>query len=211
MILYLGIILYVISLVAFLIGLLFYNRIGKPVVTIITILHLIFLFALVSIFVLKVNDSYSHIPWLLFYVCSGLLISGVLLRRSNNILFRIYMILFPLTFLWFVVQPGKFISFITTLEYNPVNYSLKMNDHYFLEKQNFTLSGDTNVYKVIEKHGLFSKAILRNIELQNIPDSGVLVMHDESQAHLQLFKAQLNVLDSLIIVSKKQNTITKGN
>lgn len=209
MILYLGIIVYIISIVASIILLLFQDKISLHSKKIILFIHFAILLTFIYVYFVKKSTTLSGIPLFLLFISSGLLVFALFIKQPQFKLLKLYLFVFPLSFTWFVLQPGNYISFITMLEYNSVQFSLEMNDKYYVEQQNFNRFENKSSFKVYKKSGLFTKVILRDINLAMPPDSGFIQCDPKLNYTLTLFSNNQILLDTMFRLTYDNNKITK--
>ncbi len=145
----------------------------------------------------------------LAFVCSGLIMAGMVIRSDAMLPFKIYFSLYFFSIIIFIVSPSQLFKYIS--------YSWKSNDlfktfhiegNYFLEEQQgmLNLTDDQIKYKVIQSFGVFHKTLARDIDFNHRLDS----IHIISFNHLNILilrgyfiakSAQVNSPDSLEITA----------
>jgi hypothetical protein len=111
---------------------------------------------------------------LLFLCCSGMILFGLIINEPRKLYFKIYFGLYLLSFPVFIIKPSALINFLLYQEIKNIKQEqFLIQDNYFLEKQNTTTSKDNDVipYKFVQKQGLFTKTIKRDISFGFKPDS----------------------------------------
>lgn len=167
----LSITLYLVSMVASLIGSFFSRFIPSRLINTIIIFH--FLSLIVWLILPKPDDSLimpvtSNYFFLTFF-CTGILLAGLILKGSYKPVFKIYFTLFLLSLVFFIVSPSRLIGFISTGKtdsYNPDR--IHLSENYYLVQQNETGVAphpDSVYYKAVREMGMFHKTLLRDIAL----------------------------------------------
>ena len=107
------------------------------------------------------NSESSVLHYLMLaFVCSGLMLSGLVLRSDALIPFKIYFSLFLLTILFFVGSPSHLFRYISySWRNNDLFQTFYIGSNYFLEEQQamLNLADDQTKYKVIQSFGIFHK------------------------------------------------------
>lgn len=212
---------YLLSLVATLIASFFARLIPSKVVVSAIILHLIFLagfiFAPQNPNPLEFPGSSNYL--FLAFFCSGILISGVLLRQSFHPLLKGYFILYLLSALLFIFSPSRMLGFIASGQpdsFNPPRFHVADN-YYLVGQDRTTRTAGSNVsFKLVREMGFFHKTLSRNIILPQATDS-VKLLRYESQKKMEIraFFSQGNEADSsdilieLILVRDSSEVITR--
>ena len=137
---------------------------------------LIFHFSILCIFFfhLIINEKTIGIHLLsLAFFCSGLIISGVIIRSSAHVLLKTYFSLFIFLIVFFVISPGKFLRFISHASNDRVFQSFHLMSNYFLQEQNYFAGNIQAIpsYKVIQSFGIFHKTLARDIRFGTRIDS----------------------------------------
>ncbi len=163
---------YLLSVVGTLTGSFFSRFISGNFLKVFFIIHLLLI--PIWLFLRKENDDVLH-PGLsnylfLAFVCSGLFVSAIVVRKQYPSFIKGYFILFLLTIPVFIVAPSRLLGFITTGNFtavHPQKFHLKSN-YYLVE-----LPGKTpaNSYKLIREMGIFHKTLARDIILPSNTDS----------------------------------------
>lgn len=144
------------------------------------ILHLL-LFVIFIFFEFAFHKHlYIHLSFLLFF-CSGILLSGLVLRSSYPLVLKIYTALFLSSIIVFLLSPSRTIRFITfTFDQNNKN-SWNITSNYFVEEEQSLLARPANeaTYKITRHYGVFHKTLARNIVFGNRIDSLKVLQFDE--------------------------------
>lgn len=145
----------------------------------------------------------------LAFFCSGLLLSGIILRKNYHLLLKIYFGLFLLLILFFVYSPSLLAYFITG-NYSKVKspQTINLKDNIYLAEQQsmLGLSNDFTTYKIYKKNGLYKKTLLRDIDFGGKIDSLQLINFTDDTL---IIKGFLNHRDTILY--KKPGIFKKGD
>ena len=145
----------------------------------------------------------------LAFFCSGLLLSGIILRKNYHLLLKIYFGLFLLLLLFFVYSPSLLAYFITG-NYSKVKspQTINLKDNIYLAEQQsmLGLSNDLTTYKIYKKNGLYKKTLLRDIDFGGKIDSLQLINFTDDTL---IIKGFLNHRDTILY--KKPGIFKKGD
>ncbi|MFI5218816.1 MAG: hypothetical protein ACHQNT_04945 [Bacteroidia bacterium] len=197
-----SIIVYILSLVTALVLMMVSKKIGMRWRNTAIVFHFLLLlfFLLAELkFMGSVFFDKKHILFLALF-CSGIAISGFILRSRYRVLMKIYFGLFLASVLFFVYSPSKLISFITLQESNQSANEFHLTGNYFLVKQ-LSLIGQPNEiskYKIVERRGMFNKTLERDISFNGLIDSARVIQSDSNQI---IVRGYFNSADSLDIRS----------
>lgn len=188
-----AIIIYILSVVTGLVLMMVGARISKRVINTLMIFHFL-LFAAFFVVWLSGNDEqsfFNHHFLFLFSICTGVVLSGYMLRMVANILLRIYFSLFMLTLPVFVYSPSTLISaiaFYKKADLAGKPYATGM-EYYYIERHNSMLANMEGVilYKIVKRHAGITKTIARHIHLECPPE------------HIEEFKLSGDTLISFLI------------
>lgn len=194
-----SIIIYILSLVGGLVLMMVGARINKRVINTLIVFHfLLFLFFFLLWFTgtkLKFYFNYHYI--FLFAVCSGVLLSGYVLRMVPGIWLRIYFSIYLLTIPVFVYSPSTLISAIafykkSDLAGKPYQTGMK---YYYIEKHNSMLANMEGVilYKIVKRKSGITKTLARHIQLDCPPE------------HIEQFKILGDTLITFLIYCPSAN------
>jgi hypothetical protein len=174
-------------------------RINKRVINTLIVFHfLLFLFFfLLWITGTKLKFYFNYHYIFLFAVCSGVLLSGYVLRMVPGIWLRIYFSLYLLTIPVFVYSPSTLISAIafykkSDLAGKPYQTGMK---YYYIEKHNSMLANMEGVilYKIVKRKAGITKTLARHIQLDCPPE------------HIEQFKIQGDTLITFLIYCPSGN------
>lgn len=145
----------------------------------------------------------------LAFFCSGLLLSGIILRKNYHLFFKIYFGLFLLLILFFVYSPSLLAYFISG-NYSKVKspQTINLKDNIYLAEQQsmLGLSNDFTTYKIYKKNGLYKKTLLRDIDFGGKIDSIQLINFTDDTL---IIKGFLNHRDTILY--KKPGIFKKGD
>ena len=145
----------------------------------------------------------------LAFFCSGLLLSGIILRKNYHLLLKIYFGLFLLLILFFVYSPSLLAYFISG-NYSKVKspQTINLKDNIYLAEQQsmLGLSNDFTTYKIYKKNGLYKKTLLRDIDFGGKIDSIQLINFTDDTL---IIKGFLNHRDTILF--KKPGIFKKGD
>lgn len=129
-------------------------------------LHLIFLFMFIASLALKKSsEGTASNYFFMTFICSGLLLSGVVWRSETPLLLRIYFSFFALTLPLFFFSPSMLLNFLLTTNYSSTNGPVfRIRGNYFLEKQSNSNDNVEDIhYKIILKRGIFHQTVQRDL------------------------------------------------
>lgn len=194
---YLAIILYISNCVASLAIMIVGKNISKRIIHFLVSVHVLLLLFFFSEKVLSLFSSSNN--FLLFF-CSGVLLCGYFLRMGKGWILKIYFFIYALSFPLFLVKPSLLIHFLMTANFNykPIE-EFHLTENYFLQQQT-----GSQVYKLVSKHGIFTKTIERDIDFGAALDSVLVLKSDSASIHTRgYFKSVNSQADSLDIMLKK--------
>jgi hypothetical protein len=174
-------------------------RINKRVINTLIVFHfLLFLFFfLLWITGTKLKFYFNYHYIFLFAVCSGVLLSGYVLRMVPGIWLRIYFSIYLLTIPVFVYSPSTLISAIafykkSDLAGKPYQTGMK---YYYIEKHNSMLANMEGVilYKIVKRKAGITKTLARHIQLDCPPE------------HIEQFKILGDTLITFLIYCPSAN------
>lgn len=212
---------YLLSLVATLTASFFARLIPARLVNIGMILHLLFLIAF--IFIPK-NQNSLELPGssnylFLSFFCTGILVSGVLLRKTYHPVLKGYFALYLLSALLFIFSPSRMLGFIASGQpdsFDPPRFHIA--DNYFLVGQDRT-SRSENIgvsFKLVREMGFFHKTLSRNIMIPPETDSVKLIDYiPQKSMMVRTFFSPGNTTDSsdilieFVIVRDSSEVITR--
>lgn len=165
-----AIIFFIVSIVGCLILTLSAKKIAPRSLRAIITLH--FILGALVLLLYFLNKSIGNLH--LSFFCSGLFLSGVIIRKNLNLILKIYFGLFLSLILFFVYSPSLLAYFITG-NYNKVKSPqiINLKENFYLAEQQsmLGLSKDLATYKIYKKNGLYKKTILRDIDFGGKIDS----------------------------------------
>lgn len=121
------------------------------------------------VYMINANSPSLHYL-LLAFVCSGLMLSGIVLRSAFHRPVKIYFSLFLITILFFLASPSLLLRSISySWNANNVFQQFHIRNNYFLQEQQsmLHLESDQVKYKVVQSFGVFHKTIARDITFRN--------------------------------------------
>lgn len=164
--------LYLVSLVATLVGAFFSRFVPARVINTLVIFH--FLSLMFWVF-MKNGDETVLAPGtsnylFLAFTCSGIFVSAILLRKEYPVYMKAYFFLFLLTLPVFLFTPSRLLGFIASgnpAAVNPVRFRL-LSNYYLVELPG---SVPDNSFKLVREMGIFHKTLARNVVLPEGTDS----------------------------------------
>jgi hypothetical protein len=199
------IIFFITSLVGCLILTLSSKKINENNLKLAIIVHFILGIIVLIFFIL--NDTIEKIN--LAFFCSGLLLSGIIIRKNYHLLIKIYFGLFLSLMFFFVYSPSLLAYFITG-NYSKVKspQTINLKDNLYLGEQQsmLGLSNEFTTYKIYKKNGLYKKTILRDIDFGGKIDSIQLIKFTDDTL---VIKGFLNNRDTTLY--KKPGIFKKGD
>lgn len=199
------IIFFITSLVGCLILTLSSKKINENNLKLAIIVHFILGIIVLIFFIL--NDTIEKIN--LAFFCSGLLLSGIIIRKNYHLLIKIYFGLFLSLMFFFVYSPSLLAYFITG-NYSKVKspQTINLKDNLYLGEQQsmLGLSNEFTTYKIYKKNGLYKKTILRDIDFGGKIDSIQLINFTDDTL---VIKGFLNNRDTTLY--KKPGIFKKGD
>ncbi len=180
---YLGLFTFIISVVVGLIVLIAGKGLKNEKFLLLVSIHIILLLAALASFAIKKHESGSANFFFMLFICSGLILSGLVWRSSVSKYFRYYFSVFVATIPLFLISPSILMNFLLTASLTGTNEPLMhLEGRYFLEKQNISRNKkDGECYKLILKKGMFHQTIQRDITFGNKLDSAKVIESIEGQ------------------------------
>ncbi|MBK8874044.1 MAG: hypothetical protein IPN13_09035 [Bacteroidetes bacterium] len=183
----LAITLYLVSMVATLVASFFEKHIPDRLVNTLIIFHwLVFI-----VWFLLRNPTHtveepgnSNYLFLTFF-CSGILASGILLRKKYPIYLKGYFMLFLLSLPIFIVVPSRVLGFICSAQINAVSPPrIHLSENYYLVGQGSSKlppEKGKEPFKLIREMGMFHKTLARDIMIPSPADSIILLEFKENE------------------------------
>jgi hypothetical protein len=200
-----AIIFFIASIVGCLILTLSANKIDDKKLKAFVVIHFV-LGLLVALFYL-LNDNIEKFDLALF--CSGLLLSGIIIRRKFPILLKIYFGSYLALILFFVYSPSLLAYFITG-NFNKVKspQTINLKDNFYLAEQQsmLNLSNEFTTYKIYQQNGIYKKTLLRDVDFGGKVDSIELINFTDDTL---IIKGFLNHRDTTLY--KKPGMFKKGD
>lgn len=166
-----------------------------------------FLFGVLVIIFFILNDTIEKFN--LIFFCSGILLSGIIIRKNYHLLLKIYFGLFLTLILFFIYSPSLLAYFITG-NYNKVKspQTINLKENYYLAEQQsmLGLSNAFTTYKIYKKNGVYKKTILRDIDFGGQVDSINLIKFTDDTL---IIKGFFNKRDTTLF--KKPGIFKKGD
>jgi hypothetical protein len=204
--------LYIISIIAALILGITGKKFPSKFLKIFSYAHISFAIALIILSLFAYQNSLSHYLILLFF-CSGLIFSGIIIRKLNNKLFRFYFVFFPLTLILFINSPTRFFKTIYSGDLsNLKTNAIALSNNYFLEKQD--IFGETEKgfnYKIYRKKGIISETVATAILIEEQIDSvRVLLIEPGDTLVMRTYNSSAESSDIAVsLKSTRKNRIIK--
>jgi hypothetical protein len=174
--------LYILSVVAALVLTITAKKRGTGSLKGMLILHMFLVLLFAMLFLSGNRNIYIHLSFLFFF-CSGILLSGLLLRSEQSLFMKIYSALFLSSIIFFLISPSRTIRFITFshTEHQVNRWNIVSN--YFLEEEQLLLAhaDSTTSYKITRQFGVFHKTLARDISFGNRVDSIKVLEFNENQ------------------------------
>lgn len=194
---------YLLSLVATLTASFFARLIPGRLVNAAAIIHVLFL--ILYLVVPGQSNPLESAGWsnylFISFFCSGILISGVLVRKAYHRIIKGYFLLYLLSALVFIFSPSRMLGFIASGHpdsFNPPR--LHISDNYYLVGQDRSVNSDTSdtAFKLVREMGFFHKTLARNIMLPTAADSVRLLKYNQQQGmDIRVYYRNQQQLDSM--------------
>ncbi len=170
---------------------------------------LIFQFVLTVIALLTYLFN-SHALWIfyirLFSICSGLILSGLLLRKNFPVIVKMYGSVFFLFILFFIWSPSRMFLVVAgdkgSLKSSPEFY---LGENYFLLKEQ-----NSDMYKIYNKRGLLKDVVARNLDINFLFDS-VTGNIKENKIEIKFFQRNEFISDTTVNIFTNRNNIKYKN
>jgi hypothetical protein len=181
---YLGLFVFIISVVVGLIVLIAGKGIKNEKFLLIVIIHFFFLLAALAVLAFQKNEQGTGNFFFLFFICSGLVLSGLAWRSPVSKYFRYYFSIYILTVPLFLISPSLLMNFLLTASFAGTDEPLlHLEGRYFLEKQNASRNKNAGeYYKLIKKKGVFHQTIQRDITFGKKLDSVKVIEYIEGNS-----------------------------
>lgn len=163
-------------------------------------IHLSFLICFLVSFFTNIEASIFRTSFL-WFVCSGLVAGGLILRSQMKWL-KGYFAIFFLTLGYFLYSPSGFAHFLLTA--NPFAQPVKsfhLKTNYYLEQQGTVVSSNQHPYKLVQQFGVFHKTIKRDIHFTADPDSVKVIEWKENEAIVLRIYIHTRINSELLIDS----------
>jgi hypothetical protein len=174
--------LYILSVVAALVLTIAYKKGGALQSRVLLSVHLL-LFLVFLIFYLNGSRTiYIHYLFLLFF-CSGILLSGLMIRSGSSLVLRLYPALYLSSIFFFLLSPSRTIRFITFSWDQSHHEKWNLTSNYYFEEEKTMLSNADSLitYKVTRQYGVFHKTLARDISFGHRLDSIHLLSFNEEK------------------------------
>ncbi len=209
---YIAIISFILSIIAGLIAMIVSKKITKEKTYLLTTLHgILFLCFIASLILKKDTSNYNY--FFLVYICSGILLCGLMWKAEAILPLRIYFSLFLLTIGLFMVSPSTLVNFLLTASFQDNSgEKFLVQGNYFIEQQNTSMKNDGQIhYKLIQKKGIFHATIQRDLVFNGKLDSIKVIDFDKTSKGLirgytsvkTFVSSQIDSLDLEISLTKK--------
>ena len=180
------VILYIIALVGAFVLTVLSKKFSHKTLNIFIIIHFaLVLVALIAI-IINIENTSNYLMSVAF--CSGLIIAGWAIRKSEKKLYQIYFGLYFSSLLLFLYSPSLlFYSISGNFSQRRAEQEFKLTKNYYLMERQSMLQLLSNVkaYKVSQKFGIYNRTIARDIRFEGRLDSVKLVALTEDTLILQ--------------------------
>lgn len=186
--------LYIISIIAGLILAITGKKLSYTFLKLFSYAHISFFIALIALSLITFQNALSQ--WLIvIFFCTGMIFSGIMLRRLNNKFIKLYFIFFPLTLILFIYSPSRFFKTVYSGDISRLrSNSIALSENYFIEKQD--IFGETEKgfnYKIYLKKGIITETVATGIYTEEEIDSvKVLLMEPGDTLMLRLHYASVS-------------------
>jgi hypothetical protein len=169
---YIAIIAFITSVIAGLILMIIAKNPSKEKFMLLASLHGILLLAFIASLILRIDPNAFNYFFMVF-ICSGIVLSGIVWRTDVAKAIKYYFSLFILTIGMFLLSPSMLVNFLLTTKYSSASgESFLVQENFYIERQNTTMkSDDMPYYKLIRKRGIFHTTIQRDISFNGKLDS----------------------------------------
>ncbi|MFM2208086.1 MAG: hypothetical protein RL213_2061 [Bacteroidota bacterium] len=137
------------------------------------------------------TDESSYNFHFLLYICTGTSLSGLAWRIKAPLPLRLYFSVFTISFPLFLFSPSMLVNFLLTTRYSDTmgkTFSVK-DDIYLEQEQAWRKSGNPATYKLVERKGLFRKALSRGLDFGSTVDSvKTIEFIPDSIAHIRTYR-----------------------
>lgn len=159
------------------------------------------------------TSNYLFLSWF----CTGLVVSGVVLRKQFHVLVKGYFMLFLLTLPVFLVSPSRVLGFIASGNVKAVDPErFRLVDNYFLMAQQSTATQPPKgmkPFRLVREMGMFHKTIARDIMVpENIDSVRMLKFQENENIFARIYGSGADSLDIVINLNASKNqteTITR--
>ena len=219
MLFYLALILFISSAVCGIVLLMVIRTVRPAQLKLAVAVHaFLLLFWLLSYFLFRNSNAQKENFLFTLFLCSGIVICGVVWRTRVPAILKIYFSLFAILLPMFIFSPSMLMNFLVTGKYSGSSGKIfHLKDNYFLEEQSMFIRDHKNPkFKMTRKNGFFHKVIFRDIVLHAEPDSvHVLSFSEGDEMNLRIFTSQVNLVESNLdsvditvpLVVKRKNDI----
>lgn len=180
---YIAIIAFITSVIAGLILMIIAKNPSKEKFMLLASLHgILFLAYIASLILRKDPNAFNY--FFMIYVCSGIVLSGLVWRTEVAKGIKYYFSLFIVTIGMFLLSPSMLVNFLLTTKYSSASgESFLVQENFYIERQNTTMKADDMpYYKLIRKRGIFHSTIQRDITFNGKLDS-IKVLDFNKQEH----------------------------
>lgn len=204
--------LYLVSMVTSLVASFFQKHIPVKIIWIIAGGHLL----LFILWLININgtdsldrpgiSNYLFLSWF----CTGLIVSGVVLRKNFNLVVKGYFTLFLLTLPVFLVSPSRVLGFIASGNVKAVDPErFRLVDNYFLMAQQSTPTQPPKgmkPFRLVREMGMFHKTLARDIMVpENIDSVRMLKFQENENIFARIYGSGADSLDIVINLNASKN------
>lgn len=196
--------LYIISIIASLIVAIAGQKISSLFLKVFSFAHFSFAFVLIILFLFTEANILSRWLILLFF-CSGLIFSGIILRKINSRITKLYFLIFPVTLVLFIYSPTRFFKTIYTGEFkNLKSNSIALSNNYFLTEQDIFSETEKGFnYKIYHKKGLINETVATGITtIEKIDSVEVLLLKPNDSLVFRIYN-QAGINDFFLSLRSK--------
>ncbi|REJ83608.1 MAG: hypothetical protein DWQ44_03025 [Bacteroidetes bacterium] len=169
---YIAILCFIFSLVLGLVLMITAKNLPKEKLLLLASVHLLFLLAYAGSVAIGGSERVPNYFFMLF-ICSGLALSGLFIRSSLQLLFRVYFSLFTISIPMFLLSPSMTVNFLLSARYvQTTGQTFELGDNLILMEQGHSSEEiDQLHYKLIKKKGIFYSTLERDIDFKGRVDS----------------------------------------
>lgn len=152
------------------------------------------------------TSNYLFLSWF----CSGLVVSGVVLRKQFHVAIKAYFTLFLLTLPIFLVAPSRVLGFIASGNVKAIDPErFRLVDNYFLIAQQSTtvpLAAGKKPFRLVREMGMFHKTLERDILIPaNVDSVKMLRLEENENIFARIYSSGTDSIDIVINLNASKN------